>query len=91
MYGVSEIKQNKTNVDKAFDKQIIPNEWLLENILEISDFGNKCATEKNRIEFRNKLKTKLELLYSNLHNNSKTMDINRKHFFFERKRGHSVS
>lgn len=83
MYGVSEIKQNKTNVDKAFDKQIIPNEWLLENILEISDFGKKCATEENRIEFRNKLKTKLELLYSNLHNNSKTMDINRKHFFFE--------
>lgn len=83
MYGVSEIKQNKTNVDKAFDKQIIPNEWLLENILEISDFGNKCATEENRIEFRNKLKTKLEVLYSNLHNNSKTMDINRKHFFFE--------
>lgn len=83
MYGVSEIKQNKTNVDKAFDKQIIPNEWLLENILEISDFGNKCATEENRIEFRNKLKTKLEVLYSNLHNNSKTMDINRNYLFFE--------
>ena len=83
MYGVSEIKQNKTNVDKAFDKQIIPNEWLLENILEISDFGKKCATEENRIEFRNKLKTKLEVLYSNLHNNSKTMDINKRHFFFE--------
>lgn len=83
MYGVSEIKQNKTNVDKAFDKQIIPNEWLLENILEISDFGNKCATEENRIEFRNQLKTKLEVLYSNLHNNSKTMDINKRHFFFE--------
>lgn len=83
MYGVSEIKQNKTNVDKAFDKKIIPNEWLLENILEISDFGNKCATEENRIEFRNKLKTKLELLYSNLHNNSKTMDINRNYLFFE--------
>ena len=83
MYGVSEIKQNKTNVDKAFDKQIIPNEWLLENILEISDFGKKCATEKNRIEFRNKLKTKLEVLYSNLHNNSKTMDINRNYLFFE--------
>lgn len=83
MYGVSEIKQNKTNVDKAFDKQIIPNEWLLENILEISDFGKKCATEENRIDFRNKLKTKLEVLYSNLHNNSKSMDINKKHFFFE--------
>lgn len=83
MYGVSEIKQNKTNVDKAFDKQIIPNEWLLENILEISDFGKKCATEENRIEFRNKLKTKLEVLYSNLHNNSKTMDINRNYLFFE--------
>lgn len=83
MYGVSEIKQNKTNVDKAFDKQIIPNEWLLENILEISDFGKKCATEENRIEFRNKLKTKLEVLYSNLHNNSKSMDINKKLFFFE--------
>lgn len=83
MYGVSEIKQNKTNVDKAFDKQIIPNEWLLENILEISDFGKKCVTEKNRIDFRNKLKTKLEVLYSNLHNNSKFMDINKKHFFFE--------
>ena len=83
MYGVSEIKQNKTNVDKAFDKQIIPNEWLLENILEISDFGKKCEKEENRIEFRNKLKTKLEVLYSNLHNNSKSMDINKKHFFFE--------
>ena len=83
MYGVSEIKQNKTNVDKAFDKQIIPNEWLLENILEISDFGKKCTTEKNRIEFRNKLKIKLEVLYSNLHNDSKSMDINKKHFFFE--------
>ena len=83
MYGVSEIKQNKTNVDKAFDKQIIPNEWLLENILEISDFGKKCATEENRIDFRNKLKTKLEVLYSNLHNNSKSMDINKRHFFFE--------
>ncbi|MBQ4554239.1 MAG: DUF89 family protein [Spirochaetaceae bacterium] len=83
MYGVSEIKQNKTNVDKAFDKQIIPNEWLLENILGISDFGKKCATEENRIDFRNKLKTKLEVLYSNLHNNSKSMDINKKHFFFE--------
>lgn len=83
MYGVSEIKQNKINVDKAFDKQIIPNEWLLENILEISDFGKKCVTEENRIEFRNKLKTKLEVLYSNLHNNSKTMDINKRHFFFE--------
>lgn len=83
MYGVSEIKQNKTNVDKAFDKQIIPNEWLLENILEISDFGKKCEKEENRIEFRNKLKTKLELLYSNLHNNSKTMDINRNYLFFE--------
>ena len=83
MYGVSEIKQNKTNVDKAFDKQIIPNEWLLENILEISDFGKKCATEENRIDFKNKLKTKLEVLYSNLHNNSKTMDINKRHFFFE--------
>ena len=83
MYGVSEIKQNKTNVDKTFDKQIIPNEWLLENILEISDFGKKCATEENRIEFRNKLKTKLEVLYSNLYNNSKSMDINKKLFFFE--------
>ena len=83
MYGVSEIKQNKTNVDKAFDKKIIPNEWLLENILEISDFGKKCASEENRIDFRNKLKTKLEVLYSNLHNNSKSMDINKRHFFFE--------
>lgn len=83
MYGVSEIKQNKTNVDKAFDKQIIPNEWLLENILEISDFGKKCEKEENRIDFRNKLKTKLELLYSNLHNNSKAMDINRNYLFFE--------
>lgn len=83
MYGVSEIKQNKTNVDKAFDKKIIPNEWLLENILEISDFGKKCEKEENRIDFRNKLKTKLEVLYSNLHNNSKSMDINKKHFFFE--------
>lgn len=83
MYGVSEIKQNKTNVDKAFDKQIIPNEWLLENILEISDFGKKCEKEENRIDFRNKLKTKLELLYSNLHNNSKSMDINRNYLFFE--------
>lgn len=80
MYGVSEIKQNKTNVDKVFDKQIIPNEWLLENILEISDFGKKCATEENRNDFRNKLKTKLEVLYSNIHSN---IDITSEHLFFE--------
>lgn len=80
MYGVSEIKQNKTNVDKAFDKQIIPNEWLLENILEISDFGKKCEKEENRIDFRNKLKTKLEGLYLNLHSN---IDITTEHLFFE--------
>lgn len=80
MYGVSEIKQNKTNVDKAFDKQIIPNEWLLENILEISDFGKKCEKEENRIDFRNKLKTKLEVLYLNLHSN---IDITTEYLFFE--------
>ena len=72
--------------EEAKKKEIIkktemPTEWLLAEILKISNFGNKCENETVKKDFKQKLKQDMELLVSE--NRNTTILADTKTFFFK--------
>lgn len=72
--------------EEAKKKEIIKKtemstEWLLSEILKISNFGNKCENETVKKDFKQKLKQDMELLVSE--NRNTTILADTKTFFFK--------